>query len=104
MAQGPLRDTSVHAAPARTSTQHQREKRVFRVLLNLLSTSPQALPTPLPPASAADPSDMSSLTQTLLPRGVDGALGSLLQYEVGGPGGQQHRGLGGGALRCRRRV
>ncbi len=29
-----------------------------------------------------DPSDMASLQQTLLPRGVDGALGNLVQYEV----------------------
>lgn len=29
-----------------------------------------------------DPGDMASLTQTLLPLGVDGALGSLVQYEV----------------------
>lgn len=29
-----------------------------------------------------EPSDMSSLQQTLLPRGVDGALGNLVQYEV----------------------
>ncbi|KAG2499991.1 hypothetical protein HYH03_002273 [Edaphochlamys debaryana] len=29
-----------------------------------------------------DPKDMASLQQTLLPMGVDGALGNLLQYEV----------------------
>ncbi|GLC44364.1 hypothetical protein PLESTF_000049800 [Pleodorina starrii] len=38
--------------------------------------------TVFPCASWLDPSDMASLQQTLLPRGVDGALGQLLQYEV----------------------
>lgn len=39
--------------------------------------------TVFPCGAWLDPSDMASLTQTLLPRGVDGALGNLLVYEVG---------------------
>ncbi|GFR41097.1 hypothetical protein Agub_g1741 [Astrephomene gubernaculifera] len=38
--------------------------------------------TVFPCAKWLDPSDKASLQQTLLPMGVDGALGSLLQYEV----------------------
>ncbi|KAG2450199.1 hypothetical protein HYH02_000301 [Chlamydomonas schloesseri] len=38
--------------------------------------------TVFPCGAWLDPSDMASLTQTLLPRGVDGALGNLLVYEV----------------------
>ncbi len=38
--------------------------------------------TVFPCGTWLDPSDMASLTQTLLPRGVDGALGNLLVYEV----------------------
>ncbi|KXZ56858.1 hypothetical protein GPECTOR_1g774 [Gonium pectorale] len=38
--------------------------------------------TVFPCAKWLDPSDKASLQQTLLPMGVDGALGDLLQYEV----------------------